>query len=275
MNADLNSLANNITEFTDNLNSNNVNWRIAAGGAANNGLRYSNFTTDIAQFQADVLTLAGGGTIAGQRYGPPPNDAHQAFQAVSTAAASYPWRANTARRIIHLTDDDQRGNGFRVLEVAEGDALATALTGQDTVVDIMGSAQAGVPDAYEELVTLPNGTGGDYYGYATNPGVYSEPALISALSNAATRATAQATPVPVADIFDYDLQTGVEEGEKTVITVFDGRLANLGLENLDVTSQAAAQSAITTVTDAITTAAGGRANMGAQYSRLEYALVTR
>ncbi|MBL90568.1 MAG: hypothetical protein CMH56_01980 [Myxococcales bacterium] len=272
MNADLTALANNISTFTDNLNSNNVNWRLAAGGAAGNGLRYSDFTSDVAQFQADVLTLAGGGTIAGQRYGPPPNDAHQAFESVTTAAASYPWRANAARRIIHLTDDDQAINGFVPAEVAQGTALAAALAATDTVVDIMGCAPSGVPDAYEELVTLPNGTGGTYHAYATNTGVFSEPALVAALGNAASEATLQAAPVPVADIFDYTLQTGVAEGDTSIITVFDGRLSNLGLESLDVSTLQTAQQAISSVDGAIVTAAGGRANMGAQYNRLEHTL---
>jgi flagellin len=70
----------------------------------------------------------------------------------------------------------------------------------------------------------------------------------------------------------FDIQTGINTGEKVNITIGKLDATTLGVDTLSVATATGATGALATLDTAITTVAGERANLGAQQNRLEAAV---
>jgi flagellin len=70
----------------------------------------------------------------------------------------------------------------------------------------------------------------------------------------------------------FDIQTGINTGEKVNITIGKLDATTLGVNALSVATASGATGALATLDTAITTVAGERANLGAQQNRLEAAV---
>lgn len=69
-----------------------------------------------------------------------------------------------------------------------------------------------------------------------------------------------------------DMQIGANEGQTLNIGLNDMRASALGVQGVDITSSSNAQSAISTITNAITTVSNERAKLGAVQNRLEHTI---
>jgi len=70
-----------------------------------------------------------------------------------------------------------------------------------------------------------------------------------------------------------DLQVGINSGDTVTLTMQDATTATLGVNALDLTTQAGASSAITDIEAAITAVNGSRGELGAVQNRLQSAFV--
>lgn len=68
------------------------------------------------------------------------------------------------------------------------------------------------------------------------------------------------------------MQIGANEGQEIGIGINDMRASALGVESIDISSQNAASTAITTINDAITKVSDERAKLGAVQNRLEHTI---
>jgi len=68
------------------------------------------------------------------------------------------------------------------------------------------------------------------------------------------------------------MQIGANQGQDMYVTIGDMRATALGVTGVDISTQAAAKAAITTVNDAITSVSTERAKLGAVQNRLEHTI---
>ena len=98
-------------------------------------------------------------------------------------------------------------------------------------------------------------------------------ALISQIGDITTQTTFNGNKLLDGSVAaGFDIQTGINTGEKVNITVASLTATTLGVNALSVATAAGATAALATLDTAITTVAGERANLGAQQNRLTAAV---
>jgi flagellin len=98
-------------------------------------------------------------------------------------------------------------------------------------------------------------------------------ALISQIGDITTQTTFNGNKLLDGSVAaGFDIQTGINTGEKVNITVSSLTATTLGVNALSVATAAGATGALATLDTAITTVAGERANLGAQQNRLTAAV---
>ncbi|WP_279401091.1 flagellin [Priestia aryabhattai] len=177
--------------------------------------------------------------------------------AFTNAGAATDTFTDTAAASGALTMKDAGGTDLLTADIAT--TATTATNGVDATATIDGSNTTGV-DATS--VTANGNTltvhGGDYDGLQ--------------LQVDATMTTADDVKVHVDANNSLNFQIGANENQEINVSISDMRAEALGINNLNVTSQTGAKSAITTIDSAIKSVSAERSKLGAYQNRLDHTI---
>jgi flagellin len=164
------------------------------------------------------------------------------------------------------------GIGLTASVSATGISFATSQVGSAAKIDVEGLVGqfAGVADSVGADATVDL-TGGQSY--------QAEGDKITIVSGAAKglefkleEATAADTTITVDSNGTLTMQIGANEGQELNVGLNDMRAAALGVNGIDISSQSAASTSISTINDAITLVSDERAKLGAVQNRLEHTI---
>ena len=185
-------------------------------------------------------------------------------------------RLSTGKR-INSAKDDAAGLAVATRMQAASRGFTQAIRNANDGISLAQTADSGAASISDILVRMrelamqaSNGTLAD----ADRALVQKEVgALISQIGDITTQTTFNGNKLLDASVVGgFDIQTGINTGEKVNITVASLTATTLGVNALSVATAATATAALATLDTAITTVAGERANLGAQQNRLEAAV---
>jgi len=185
-------------------------------------------------------------------------------------------RLSSGKR-INSAKDDAAGLAVATRMQAASRGFTQAIRNANDGISLAQTADSGAASISDILVRMrdlamqaSNGTLAD----ADRALVQKEvTALISQIGDITTQTTFNGNKLLDGSVTaGFDIQTGINTGEKVNITVASLTATTLGVNALSVATAAGATGALATLDTAITTVAGERANIGAQQNRLTAAV---
>jgi flagellin len=168
-----------------------------------------------------------------------------------------------------------------------GDGTTSALTlktndyGSDTSITIKASAVTAEMNLTSDATTASTDSGVDVAGTIGGVAASGKGLTLTGTGDAAglkvNLTTTAASTVAAAgnvDVVQNALSThiGANEGQQMSINISSMTTLDLGINSLDLESQSGAESAITTINDAIASVSGERSKLGAYQNRLEHTI---
>jgi flagellin len=212
-------------------------------------------TTTTGNFASTIATLGGtGGNIT-------LNGTQLSFGAGSTVQNVLDSVNSSGLGVTATYGGAGTGITFKSNSVGSGTVLTAGGTG--------ALASAAVTNGTDASLTAATGT---YTSQGNNITVTGGNATGLQFNIASGAATGVATTLTVNNNGGLNLQIGSLAGQTMYVSIGDMRAQALGVNNLDLTTQSGASTAITTVQTAINSVSTQRANLGAYQNRLDHTI---
>lgn len=181
-------------------------------------------------------------------------------------------RLSTGSR-INSAADDAAGNAIATRMTSEVRGLNMAIRNANDGISLAQTAEGGMNEITTMLqrmrelsVQSANGTLSD----SDRENLQTEvTALIAQVGDVATRTTFNEVSLLDGTNATINIQTGSSANQTVVITLEDVSAATLGVDALDISTEAGATAALTALDTALDTVTTGQANLGASQNRLE------
>ncbi|MEW4466465.1 flagellin [Parasphingorhabdus sp. JC815] len=181
-------------------------------------------------------------------------------------------RLSTGRRINNAADD-AAGNAIATRMSSEIRGLSMAIRNSNDGISLAQTAEGGMNEITNMLqrmrelsVQSANGTlsNGDRTNLQTEV-----TALIAQIGDVATRTTFNDVALLDGTNASINIQTGSDASQTVVVGLVDVSAATLGVNALDISTEAGATAALTALDTALDTVTTGQASLGASQNRLQ------
>ncbi len=193
---------------------------------------------------------------------------------ITINGTSFDFASGTSTDDIAETIKDA-GLGVELKDNGTTISLETNAVGSSASIDIASATGdfAGMTDATGSDATITT-TAGDISAQGSNVTIESGDAkgLTLEVTEDLTGLSGATATVTVTDNGSLNMQIGANEGQNMNISISDMRSSALGVNNLNVSSQSSASTAISTIDDAIQSVSSERAKLGAYQNRLDHTI---